>query len=84
MQDLRGIRPVFEKGKTRKKPEGICKPGSVPRRKSGAAAIHLGPRLPAASSSLPGSIGRAVLKRFPIWPCSGWGLPSRSGHPNRW
>src|ERR1019366_191873 len=18
------------------------------------------------------------------WPCSGWGLPSRSGHPDRW
>ena len=20
----------------------------------------------------------------PVWPCSGWGLPSRSGHPVRW
>ena len=20
----------------------------------------------------------------PVWPCSGWGLPSRSGHPERW
>ena len=28
-----------------------------------------------ASSGLPGSIGRAVLRHFPIWPCSVWGLP---------
>jgi len=20
----------------------------------------------------------------PVWPCSGWGLPSRPGHPGRW
>lgn len=38
-------------------------------------AIHLGPTLPSVSSGLPGSIERAVLKRFPIWPCSVWGLP---------
>ncbi len=37
-----------------------------------AAIIHLGRRLPAASSDLPGSIGRAALKRFPIRSCSGW------------
>jgi len=26
--------------------------------------------------------GRAV--RPPLQPCSGWGLPSRPGHPGRW
>ena len=26
-------------------------------------------------------LGRAALKRFPIWSCSGWGLPSFPGHP---
>jgi len=39
-------------------------------------AIYLGRLLPDASSDLPGSIGRAALKRFPIWSCTGWGLPS--------
>jgi hypothetical protein len=29
-------------------------------------------------------LGRAVLKRLPIWPCSDQGLPSRSGRPDRW
>ncbi len=33
--------------------------------------------MPGPSSGLPGDIGRATLKRPPIWPCSGWGLPSR-------
>ena len=42
-------------------------------------AIHL--------SGLPGGgvrmdTGRAV--RPPLQPCSGWGLPSRPGHPGRW
>ena len=37
--------------------------------------ISLGRRLPGASCNLPGSIGRAALKRFPIWFCSGRGLP---------
>ena len=63
-------------------------------RVSGPTAIHLGLPLPAASCGLPASIGRAVLKRsrrkraptvpLPSWPCSGWGLPSRPGHPGRW
>src|SRR5581483_10440237 len=38
-------------------------------------------------SGLPGDAllsegGRATLSH--AWPCSGWGLPSRSGHPDRW
>jgi hypothetical protein len=32
--------------------------------------IPLAPSSLTGSSSLPGSIGRAVLERFPIWPCS--------------
>jgi len=52
--------------------------------------IHLGHLLPGASCSLPegmkaGSFliaeGRSCL---PIWPCSGWGLPSYPGHPGYW
>ena len=23
-------------------------------------------------------------RTLPVWPCSGWGLPSRAGHPARW
>jgi len=47
--------------------------------------IYLGRRLPAASSDLPGSLGRAVLKRSPIRSCSGWGLPGfPCCHENRW
>jgi hypothetical protein len=63
-------------------------------RVSGPTAIHLGLPLPTASCGLPASIGRAALKRsrrkrtptvpLPSWPCSGWGLPSRPGHPGRW
>ena len=41
---------------------------------TGGVAIHL--------RGLPGDIGRAT--RPHIWPCSGWGLPSRLGHPGRW
>ena len=37
--------------------------------------IHLGPASPRASSDATRKLGRAVLKRFPIPPCSGWGLP---------
>ena len=51
------------------------KPNSVQLRSrfrpSGAVTIiPLAPPSLAGSSSLPGSFGRAVLKRFPIWPCS--------------
>jgi len=50
-----------------------------------AMAIHLGRLLPDASSNLPGSIRRAAFKRFPIWSCTGWGLPSsRCRHRDWW
>jgi hypothetical protein len=29
-------------------------------------------------------LGRAILKRSPIWSCSRWGLPSFPGHPGNW
>jgi len=29
-------------------------------------------------------LGRAALKCFPIWSCSGWGLPSFPSHPGNW
>jgi len=46
--------------------------------------IHLGPPLPTASSGLPGSLERAALLRSPIWPCTGWGLPSCRCHHRHW
>jgi len=58
------------------------------------AIIRLGLRFPTSSSSLPGNYDGPPLAhfhqgfalsgwpfgapRFPIWPCSTWGLPSRS------
>ena len=36
--------------------------------------IPLGPALLTGSSDLPGDLGRAVLRRLPIWPCSVRGL----------
>ena len=47
---------------------------SPPRRR---VAVH--PRraaYPAARAGRP--------RTLPAWPCSGWGLPSRRGHPRRW
>ena len=41
----------------------------------GAMVIYLGCRSPGISCNLPESFRRAALKRFPIWSCSGWGLP---------
>ena len=60
------------------------KPSSVPIPWASVMIIPLGHELPHVSSDLPGSFGRATLKRSPIWSCSGWGLPSRLGHPSRW
>ncbi len=45
---------------------------SPPRR---TMIISLGYRSPGISCNLPGSLGRAALKRFPIWSCTRWGLP---------
>ena len=56
--------------------------------------ISLGRRLPDASSGLPGGSGEPPFRRpdrglpgrrrLPIWPCSGWGLPSSRCHHRDW
>ena len=48
--------------------------GRLPGRSSG---LTRGPRAGRPSPPLPGT-------RPPIRPCTGWGLPSRPGHPDRW
>ena len=76
----------------RKAPEGACKPGPVrqPVSAAGVMVIPLDGRLPGRSSSLTRGLraGRPSPPlpgaRPPIRPCTGWGLPSRSGHPDRW
>jgi hypothetical protein len=49
-----------------------------------AAIIHLW--MPVARHLLRPTreLGRAILKSSPIWSCTGWGLPSFSGHPENW
>ena len=77
--------------------EPVCKPGSVP---GGLAAIPFGdhPSRRTVAGTFQRStrrLGRAALERLrtPVpheceprasRPCSGWGLPSRPGHPGRW
>jgi hypothetical protein len=53
--------------------------------------IHLPTPLPVRSSGLPASSGGPPSNAragtggpAPSWPCFGWGLPSRCGHPHRW
>ena len=60
----------------------ILFPPPVARRR--AMIIHL--RMTVACHLLRPTrkLGRAVLKHFPIWSCTGWGLPSFSGHPENW
>ncbi len=73
------------------------KPDPVPDRLTGpGAAIPLETPLPAPSSrpQLLVEQGPAVAaypgaragnpRTLPVWPCSGWGLPSRAGRPARW
>ena len=72
-----------------------CKPGSVWRgsKLPHVTAIHLGRRLPGASSNLPGRPDpdtgpehhrlRADARAVPIRFCSRWGLPCHSGCPER-
>ena len=78
--------------------ELACRPGSVPGGLAAnrGATIHLGPPLPAASCGLPAhSGGPPSNMRAPVAltslpgtpasrPCSGRGLPRRTGHPGRW
>lgn len=49
----------------------------------GVAAIHLRTPLPTPPAAYPDT--RASSPRTcPVWPCSGWGLPSLPGHPGSW
>ena len=47
--------------------------GGILSAPKGGVAIHL--------RGLPGTLGGQPV---PVRPCSGWGLPSRPGHPGRW
>jgi len=49
-----------------------------------ATIIHL--RIPVARHLVRPTrkLERAALIRFPIWSCTGWGLPSFPGHPGNW
>ncbi len=75
----------------------LCRAVPPGGRSRSAAAIHLGTPLPAPSSRPPSGCpdGRSTVAAYPgaragsprtlpVWPCSGWGLPSRAGHPARW
>ena len=42
--------------------------------------IYLRYRSPGTSCNLPGNVGRAALKCFPIWSCTRWGLPCLPRH----
>ncbi len=97
LQDLCGLTPTSDcipAGRGWATDESACTPGSVHGCLTASrwAAIHLGLPLPAGSSGPPAGIGRAALERLrrtaadrrPSRPCSGWGLPSRAGHPVRW
>ena len=71
--------------------ESACKPDPVPGRLTAlrSATIHLGLPSPTGSCGLPaGSDGppsnACAAPRGASWSCSGWGLPSRPGHPGRW
>jgi len=49
-----------------------------------ATIIHLGMTVARHFLRPTRKLGRAILNRFPIWSCTGWGLPSFSGHPENW
>ena len=70
---------------TENSPERIDKPGSVlreaPQGRRAVVNIPLRRRLPVASSGLPGSRGEPDQLMLPVWPCTGWGLPSQASHP---
>jgi hypothetical protein len=70
----------------RRSPQRACKPGFV----SGASEetpttiIPLRRRLPDVSSGLPGSRSEPDRLMLPVWPCTGWGLPSQASRPACW
>jgi len=62
--------------------EPACRRGSVPGSLAGVPVGGHPSERPTWGWVLLRGPGRAV--RSPVWPCSGWGLPSRPGHPGRW
>jgi hypothetical protein len=60
---------------------GFCSDASED---TSTAIIPLGRQLLAASSSLPGSRNEPDRLMLPVWPCTGWGLPSQASHPACW
>ena len=91
---MAGARAVFPPSPL-EQDQPACKPGSVWRgsKLPHVTAIHLGRRLPGASSNLPGRPDpdtgpgrhclRADARAVPIRFCSRWGLPCHSGYPER-
>ena len=57
--------------------EPTCRRGSVHR---SLAGFRMGDH----PSMRPTREDRRADHPLPVWPCSGWGLPSRPGHPGRW
>ena len=58
-----------------------------PTRGDGEPAYKRDPVLAEASGGHPSkrpTWGCRPGRSSPAWPCSGWGLPSRPGHPGRW
>jgi len=49
-----------------------------------ATIIHLGMTVARHFLRPTRKLERAILNRFPIWSCTGWGLPSFSGRPENW
>jgi len=70
-------------GQMRDAGESVCKPGSVPALARRGRPSLSGRRCRRPPAAYPGA--RAGSPRtLPVWPCSGWGLPSHAGHPARW
>jgi len=74
--------PASRKKRSQQPVSRILFPDPVTRNR--ATIIHLW--MPVARHLLRPTrkLGRATLKRFPIWSCTGWGLPSFPGHPGNW
>jgi hypothetical protein len=70
----------------KKSPQRTYKPGFVSgdSEEASPTIIPLGRRLLAVSSSLPGSRSEPDRLMLPVWPCTGWGLPSQASRPACW
>jgi len=70
----------------KKSPQRTYKPGFVSddSEEASPTIIPLWRRLLAVSSSLPGSRSEPDRLMLPVWPCTGWGLPSQASRPACW